>query len=68
MFMGDEIIFKNFDGPRNIFFCFIFVVLRGLEHKISKLAIKKIQERQDVKLITSIQQKANGRKKFFDAF
>ena len=35
-----------FDGPQNIFLCSIFVILffklRGLEHKISKLAIKEI--------------------------
>ena len=44
--MGHEIIFKTFDGQQNIFLCSIFVILffklRGLEHKISKLAIKEI--------------------------
>ena len=44
--MGHEIFFKIFDGPQNIFLCSIFVILffklRGLEHKISKLAIKEI--------------------------
>ena len=44
--MGHEIFFKIFDGPRNIFLCSLFVILffklRGLEHKISKLAIKEI--------------------------
>ena len=48
--MGHEIFFKIFDGPQNIFLCSIFVILffklRGLEHKISKLTIKGIQERQ----------------------
>ena len=41
-----EIFFKIFDGPRNIFLCPIFIILffklKGLKHKISKLAIKKI--------------------------
>ena len=50
--MGHEIFFKVFDGPQNIFLCSIFVLLfvklRGLERKISKLAIKEIQERQDM--------------------
>ena len=49
--MGHEINFKIFDGPQNIFLCSIIVIffkLRGLEHKISKLAIKDIYERQDV--------------------
>ena len=44
--IGHEIFFKIFDGPQNIFLCSIFVILffklRGLEHKISKLAIKEI--------------------------
>ena len=44
--MGHEIFFKVFDGPQNIFLCSIFVILffklRGLQHKISKLAIKEI--------------------------
>ena len=50
--MGHEMFFKIFDGPQNIFLCAIFVILfsklRGLEHKISKLAIKEIYERQDM--------------------
>ena len=50
--MGHEIFFKIFDGPRNIFLCSIFVILffklKGLQHKISKLAIKEIYERLDV--------------------
>ena len=50
--MGHEIFFKIFDRPQNIFLCSIFVILffklRGLEHKISKLAIKEVYERQDV--------------------
>ena len=44
--MGHEIFSKTFDGPQNIFLCSIFVILffklRGLEYKISKLAIKEI--------------------------
>ena len=44
--MGQETFFKVFDGPQNIFLCSIFVILffklSGLEHKISKLAIKEI--------------------------
>ena len=44
--MSDEIFFKIFDGPQNIFLCSIllslFFKLRGLEHKISKLSIKDI--------------------------
>ena len=44
--MGHEIFFEIFDGPRNIFVCFIFIILffklKGLKHKISKLAIKGI--------------------------
>ena len=51
--MGHEIFFKIFSGSQNIFLCSIFVILvfkllRGLEHKIPKLAIKQIQERQDI--------------------
>ena len=44
--MGHEMFFKIFDGQQNIFLCSIFVILffklRGLEHKISKSAIKEI--------------------------
>ena len=44
--MGHEIFFKIFDGPRNILLCSIYIVLflklKWLKHKISKLAIKKI--------------------------
>ena len=43
--MGHETFFKIFDGPQNIFFMSIFVILfsklRESEHKISKLAIKE---------------------------
>ena len=50
--MDHEIFFKIFDGPQNIFWCSIFVILfcklRGLEHKISKLVIKEIYEKQDM--------------------
>ena len=48
---GHEILLKSFDGPQNIFLCSNFVILffklRELEHKISKLDIKEIYERQD---------------------
>ena len=43
--MGHEIFFKICDGPRNIVLCSIFIIifkLKGLRHKISKLAIKEI--------------------------
>ena len=44
--MVHEIFFEIFDGSQNIFLCSIFVILffklKGLEHKISKLAIKEI--------------------------
>ena len=44
--MGHEKFFKLFDGPQNIFLCYIFVILffklRGLELKTSKLAINEI--------------------------
>ena len=44
--MSHEIFFKIFDRPQSIFLCSIFVIsfftLRGLEHKIYKLAIKEI--------------------------
>ena len=44
--MSHETFFKIFDGPQNIFFMSIFVILfsklRESEHKISKLAIKEI--------------------------
>ena len=44
--IGHEIFFETFDGPRDIFLCSIFIILffrlRGLEHKISNLAIKEI--------------------------
>ena len=44
--MGHEIFLKIFDGSRHIFLCSIFVILffklKGLKHKISKLAIKEI--------------------------
>ena len=44
--MGQEIFFKIFDGPQNIFLRSIFVILffklKGLEHTTSKLAIKEI--------------------------
>ena len=50
--MGHEIFFKIFDGSQNIFLCSFFIILffklRGLKHKISKLAIKEILERQDI--------------------
>ena len=44
--LGHEIFFKLFHGPQNIFLCSIFVILflklRELEHKISKLATREI--------------------------
>ena len=44
--IGHEIFFKVFDAPQIIFLCSIFVILffkfRGLKHKISEPAIKKI--------------------------
>ena len=44
--MGHETFFKIFDEPRNIFLFSICIILffnfNGLEHKISKLAIKEI--------------------------
>ena len=44
--IGHEIFFKIFGGPQNVFLCSIFVILffklRGLEHKISKPALKQI--------------------------
>ena len=44
--MGHEIFFKIFDGPRNTSLCSNFIILffklKGLLHKISKLAIKEI--------------------------
>ena len=48
--MGHEIVSSIFDRPRNILLCSIFLTvffnLRGLEHKISKLALKEIYKRQ----------------------
>ena len=50
--MGHEIFFKLFDAPPNIFLCSFFIILffklKGLKYKISKLAIKEIQERHDM--------------------
>ena len=44
--MDHEIFFKIFDESQNIFLCSIFVILylklRELEHKKSKLAINEI--------------------------
>ena len=44
--IGHEIFSKILDGPQNIFLCSIIAILvfklRGLEQKISKVAIKKI--------------------------
>ena len=43
--MGHEVFFKISDEPRNIL-CSIFIILffkvKGLKHKIPKLAIKEI--------------------------
>ena len=50
--MGHEIFFKIFDDPQDIFLYSIFAILssklRGLEHKISKLVVKEIGERNDM--------------------
>ena len=47
--MGHEIFFKISDRPQNIFLCSISVILyfklRGLDYKISKLAIENYYER-----------------------
>ena len=44
--MDHEIFFKIFDGPQNIFlystFIILFLKLKELKHKISKLDIKEI--------------------------
>ena len=50
--MGHEIFFKISGRPQNIFLCSISVILyfklRGLDYKISKLAIENYYERQDM--------------------
>ena len=47
--MEHEIFFIIFDGQKNIFLCFIFVVLFfKLKHKIFKVAIKEIYKREDM--------------------
>ena len=50
--MGHEIFFKISERPQNIFLCSISVILyfklRGLDYKISKLAIENYYERQDM--------------------
>ena len=52
MLMSHVIFFNIFDGTQNILLCSIFVILffrlRRLEHKISNLVAKEIQERQDM--------------------
>ena len=73
--MGHEIFFKIFDWQRNIFLCFIFIIpffkLNVLKHKISKLAIREIQEKHDMlnKSHPLSRYKANSgkNKKMFDA-
>ena len=74
---GHEKFYKIFDGSQNVFSCSIFVIsffsLRGLEHKIPKLAMKEIQEKQDMlnKSHLLSRYKANNGKnknKMFDAF
>ena len=75
MLMGHEMFFKIFDEPRNIFLCSIFIILvfklKGLKHKITKLAIKdkSLKERHDMlnKLPPLSRYKANGGKKKIDA-
>ena len=50
--MGPDIFIKIFIGHRIfsyvLFSFFFFFKLRGLEHEISKLAIKGIKKRQDI--------------------
>ena len=73
--IGHETFFKIFDKPRNILLCSIFIILffklKWLKHKISKLAIKEIEERHYMlnKSHPLIRHKVNsGKKKMFDAF
>ena len=44
--MGHELFFNIFNGPRNVFVCFIFIMfffkLKVLKYKIFKLAINEI--------------------------
>ena len=76
LLMGHEIFFKLFDGPQNIVLCSIFVILffklRGLEHKISKLTIKEIQERQNIlnksHPLSRYEANSGENKKMFNAF
>ena len=50
--MSHKMFFKFFDGSQNIFLCSIFVILFltlwKLEHKLSKLSIRDIEERKDM--------------------
>ena len=50
--MGHKMFFKFFDGSQNIFlfsiFMILFLKLRKLEHKLSKLSIREIEEREDM--------------------
>ena len=52
--MGHEILFKIFEGPRNILFCSILKILfsklkiKGLKHKISELAINLRRFKKDM--------------------
>ena len=59
--MGHEIFSKIFDGLRNIFLESIFIILsfklKGLEHKISKLAIKEIYPADVRQIVVKIKKK-----------
>ena len=75
--MNHEIFFKIFDGAQNIISCSIFIILfsklREFEHKISKLAISEIQERQVIlnkshPFSSDIRQVVVKIKKMFGAF
>ena len=57
--MGNEIFFKVFDGPQNIFLCSIFVILffklRGWSTNIQTSHKGYLRKTRHVKQITSIQ-------------
>ena len=73
--MGHEIFFKNFDGPRNILFCSIFIILffklKWLKHKISKLALRRFKKDMTCEInhihSADIRQTVVKIKKMFDA-
>ena len=74
--IGHEIFFKIFGGPQNIFLCSVFIILfftlRGHEHKISKLPIREILERQGMlnksNSLSRYKKNSGKKKKMFDAF